>query len=150
MMGLFFRHNRKVTRIAAPHGAVRRATKTLMQQRGWKNTWAGYTGHYAASGYGTWPGKIEQAGGGALRVFIRNPPTVLQRHPKWGCFHKHDDSGWYRIHLHTNPVDGDPNAVARSTAGDDCDGTVRKDLVWKEANRNQPLQRITVCASRPR
>jgi hypothetical protein len=102
----------QVTRIAAPSGAVPRSTTALMDQRGWRKAWTGaWIGHYATQ-RGTWPGRIEKAGD-AFRVFMQNPPLEMQRHPKWPCFHRHDDSGWYRIHLHTNPVDGDPNAVIR-------------------------------------
>ena len=84
-----------------PHGAPRL-----------EEGWGAWTGPYATS-YGTWSGKIEDAGGRALRVFIRNPPACLQSHAKWACFHNHDDNGWWRIHLHHQPVDGDPNAVIR-------------------------------------
>jgi hypothetical protein len=111
-MGFFFNRNARVTRIAAPQGAVLRSTATLMERRGWKKGWGAWAGPYATS-YGTWSGKIEDAGGRALRVFIRNPPACLQAHAKWGCFHSHDDNGWWRIHLHHQPVDGDPNAVIR-------------------------------------
>jgi hypothetical protein len=107
-MGPFSRSN--VTRIAAPHGAAQRSTATLMDQRGWKTGWGAWTGPYATR-FGTWPGRIERAGD-TLRVFIHNPPHQLHRHHKWACFHT-ADNGWYRIHLHTNPVDGDPNAVVR-------------------------------------
>jgi hypothetical protein len=77
-----------------------------------KKGWGAWSGPYATS-YGTWPGKIEDAGGRTLRVFIHNPPACLQSHPKWGCFHNHDANGWWRIHLHHQPIDGDPNAVIR-------------------------------------
>ena len=111
MMGLFSRRSANVTPIAAPRGAVPRSTATLMDQRGWTKTWRAWNGPFATR-YGTWPGRVEDAGG-TLRVFIRNPPTGMQHHPKWPCFHKHDERGWWRIHLHTSPVDGDPNAVIR-------------------------------------
>jgi hypothetical protein len=113
MMGLFFQHTKNVTRIAAPYGAVPRSTATLMQQRGWGRArfCSGWAGPYATR-YGTWPGTIEKAGD-TFRIFIQNPPADMQHHPKWPCFHKHDESGWWRIHLHTNPADGDPNAVIR-------------------------------------
>ena len=111
MLGFFLRRNSNVTRIAAPRGAVPRAISTLMQQRGWKQAEAGWSGPYATR-HGTWPGRIEKAGD-TLRVFIRNPPPEMRSHPKWCCCHQHDNSGWWRIHLHTNPVDGDANAVVR-------------------------------------
>lgn len=107
----FFRSKSNVTRIAAPRGAVARSTATLMEQRGWKQTNVGWAGPFATR-YGTWPGSFEKAGD-TVRIFIRNPPTVLRKHPKWPCFHQHGDGGWYRIHLHTNPIDGDANAVIR-------------------------------------
>ena len=99
MMGFFSQH-KNVTRIAAPHGAVRRSTATLIEQRGWKKTWGAWSGPFATH-YGTWPGKIEKAGD-TLRVFIQNPPAEIHHHPKYACFHSRDD-GWYRIHLHTQP-----------------------------------------------
>jgi len=71
----------------------------------------GWAGPYATRD-GTWPGNIQQAGD-TLRIFVKNPPSAMQQHPKWPCFHKHDNSGWWRIHLHTYPVDGDPNAIIR-------------------------------------
>ena len=111
MLGLFSRRKANVTRIAAPRGAVPRLTASLMDQRGWKKTSAGWTGPYATRHHGTWLGNIEKAGG-TLRVFIHNPPPSMRAHPKWACFHNHV-GGWWRIHLHTNPVDGDPNAVIR-------------------------------------
>jgi hypothetical protein len=83
-----------------------------MDQRGWKQTRAGtFAGPYATR-HGTWPGEIEHAGD-TLRVFIRNPPACIRNHPKWVCFHKHDDYGWFRIHLAVSPVDRDANAVIR-------------------------------------
>jgi len=109
-MGWFSRQPARVTRVATPPGAVPRATTTLMQQRGWQKTWAGWVGPYATR-YGTWQGKIEKAGD-TFRVFIRNPPPEIHSHPKWACFHRHKGD-WYRIHLHTAPIDRDPNAVVR-------------------------------------
>jgi hypothetical protein len=110
-MGIFSRTPSNVTRIAAPHGAAHRATTTLMEQRGWKQVEPGvFAGPYATR-HGTWDGEIERAAD-TLRVFIYDPPARMRRHPKWPCFHS-ADGGWYRIHLHTNPVDGDPNAVVR-------------------------------------
>lgn len=112
-MGLFSRQTSKVTRIAVPSGAVKRSNLTLMQQRGWTatRTCNGWAGPYATK-YGTWPGTIEKAGD-TFRVFIRNPPSVLQRHARWHCFHSHGDDGWYSIHLAISPVDNDPNAIVR-------------------------------------
>ena len=81
-----------------------------MQQRGWKRGWGAWLGPYTTH-YGTWPGKIEKAGD-TFRVFIQDPPPEIHRHPKWVCFHYGSD-GWYRIHLHTAPVDRDPNAIIR-------------------------------------
>src|SRR5262245_49301178 len=111
-MGFFSRRPLQVTRVAASYGAVPRSTTTLMQQRGWQQAWTGaWSGPYATQ-RGTWPGRIERAGD-TFRVFVRNPPPEMRRHPKWPCFNRHDDSGWYRIHLHTSPVDRDANAVIR-------------------------------------
>ncbi len=112
MFGLFKKPTPKVTRITAPSGAVQRSTATLLQQRGWKSTWSGWAGPYATR-YGTWPGRLENAGGGKMRVFIRNPPAELQRHQKWHCFHNHSNDGWYSIHLATDPIDGDPGSIVR-------------------------------------
>jgi hypothetical protein len=112
MLRLFSRLSAKVTRITAPHGAVPRATNTLMDRRGWRKNWSGgWTGPYAI-GAGTWPGRIEPAGD-TFRVYIQDPPPAIRKHHKWACFHRHDDGGWYRIHLQTSPVDRDPNAVVR-------------------------------------
>ena len=111
MFDLFSLRKSRAIRVAAPSGAVPRSTTTLMQQRGWKQTQGGSAGPYATR-YGTWPGMIETAGD-TLRIFIHNPPTAMQGHPKWPCFHKHDESGWWRIHLATNPIDRDPNAIIR-------------------------------------
>ena len=111
MFGFFSKRPANVTRVAAPAGAVQRSTQTLMQQRGWQRTKDGWAGPYATR-HGTWPGTIHKAGD-TLRVYIRNPPDALRRHHKWHCFHKHDDSGWFSMHLSINPVDGDPNAVIR-------------------------------------
>jgi hypothetical protein len=107
----FFRAKSNVTRIATPRGTVVRSSSPLMQQRGWQQTRTGAEGPFATR-YGTWPGRIENAGD-TLRVSMRDPPPSLRNHPKWPCFHKHGNAGWYRIHLATNPVDGDPNAVIR-------------------------------------
>lgn len=113
MLSKFFsRVPQNVTRIAAPRGAVPRSTQTLMEQRGWKRSFSGrWTGPYATR-HGTWHGAIEKAGS-TLRPLIKDPPTQLQRHHKWHCFHPIADAGWYRIHLAKNPVDGDLNAVVR-------------------------------------
>ncbi len=113
MLSKFFnRVPQNVTRIAAPKGAVPRSTQTLMEQRGWKRSFSGvWAGPYATT-HGTWHGAIEKAGT-TLRPFIKDPPTQLQRHHKWHCFHPIADAGWYRIHLAKNPVDGDLNAVVR-------------------------------------
>jgi hypothetical protein len=109
-MSWFARRN--VTRIAAPYGAVPRSTTSLMDQRGWKRLRAGiFAGPYATR-YGTWHGQIEHAGD-TFRVLILSPPTCIQKHARWVCFHKYGDNGWYRIHLAVNPVDRDPNAVIR-------------------------------------
>ena len=111
MMGLFS-SRKKTLVIAAPKGAVKRSTATLMDQRGWTalRDRAGWAGPYATP-QGTWPGTIEKVGGTDLRVFIKNPPETLRRHHKWACFHQHGSDGWYTVHLATNPIDGDPNAV---------------------------------------
>lgn len=83
-------------------------TTPLLQQRGWSkrgNTWHG---HYATP-YGTYPGRIEKRGH-RLRPYIKNPPPQIQDHRKWACFHR-ERGGWWWVHLHTNPRDGDYNAV---------------------------------------
>lgn len=111
-MGLFAPRYSRVTRVAAPPGAVRRSNASLMEQRGWQHSWSGRTasGSYATR-WGTWPGKIEYAGD-TLRVYIRNPPSALQRHPKWHCFHERY-GGWWLMHLDKSPIDRDPNACIR-------------------------------------
>jgi hypothetical protein len=112
LLSFFSSRPPKVTRVAAPPGTVRRITTTLLEQRGWQKRWGAWTGPYATR-FGTWPGKIEQAGGGALRVFIHKPPACLQSHSRWPCFHRHGRNGWWSVNLHHQPTDGDPNAVIR-------------------------------------
>lgn len=84
-------------------------TTPLIDQRGWKknrNTWSG---PYATK-YGTWHGRIERRGD-VFDVLINKPPPEVQEHSKrFQCFSK-QERGWWKIHLHTNPVDGDPSAI---------------------------------------
>jgi hypothetical protein len=87
---------------------VRPDTTPLMQRRGWKrrgNTW---TGHYVSS-YGTFGGKLERRGD-VFEVLIKNPPDVVANHKRFICFHRRS-GGWWSVHLHDQPTDGDPNAV---------------------------------------
>ena len=113
-MGLFFnRSANKVTRIAAPAGAVRPSSASLMQQRGWTPSRIGssWSGPYATR-HSTWPGQIDTAGD-TFRVYIKNPPSVLRKHPRWICFAPLSDGAWYAIHLAVPPSDRDPNAIIR-------------------------------------
>jgi len=100
----------KVRMVATPAGAVRRNNTSLLQQRGWKKRPKSYSGPFATN-FGTWSGRIEHAGGGFLRVYIKDPPmTAVDKHPKRPCFYR-DKHGWWRINLATPPIDGDVNAV---------------------------------------
>ena len=83
-----------------------------MQQRGWTQTSGGWKGPYATK-RGTWHGQIDNAGGGAFRVFICRPPAQLQRHPKWPCCAPYGSADWYTVHLQVPPHDRDPNAIVR-------------------------------------
>ena len=100
----------KVTKVPTPPDAVPRDPASLLQKRGWGRTGNDhYAGHFATR-FGTWPGRIERAGD-TFRVFIKNPPDVVAKHPKWACFSR-QHNGWWKINIYTNPVDRDPNAVA--------------------------------------
>jgi len=100
----------KVRKVSTPAGAVRRNNTSLFQQRGWQRRGKSYSGPFATK-FGTWSGKIEDAGSGFLRVFIKDPPmAAVDKHPKRPCFYC-DQHGWWRINLATPPVDGDVNAV---------------------------------------
>ena len=101
---LFFLPPRKVTRIADPRGAVLRSNLTLLEQRGWRAIGGGFEGPYAPKDRGTWRGRITRRGD-VFEVLIHRPPREMASHPKWACFHTADRE-WFRIHLHTNPVDG--------------------------------------------
>ncbi|MGH1419405.1 MAG: hypothetical protein ACRBCJ_11160 [Hyphomicrobiaceae bacterium] len=103
------RHNSpspKVVRNGVRH--VRRDTTPLFQQRGWKQSGNKWRGSYSTS-FGTWDGKIEKHGD-VFDVMIKKPPAQIQNHSKWQCFSKRKN-GWFNIHLHDNPVDGDVSAV---------------------------------------
>lgn len=112
MAWLFGRRHDKVRRIPVPAGSVVRSTASLMEKRGWTKTAQGLSGPYATP-FGTFAGHIEPAGPKYFRVFILNPPEAMQTHPKWVCFHRHGNEGWWRIHLATPPADNDPNAIIR-------------------------------------
>lgn len=96
----------KVVRNDVRH--VRRNTTPVAEQRGWKRSRNTWHGSYATS-FGTWDGKIEKRGD-VFNVLIKRPPTQIQNHPKWQCFSKRQ-RGWFDIHLHDNPVDGDVSAI---------------------------------------
>ncbi len=92
---------------------VKRDTTPLVVQRGWTrrgNIWSGF---YATK-FGTWQGEIERRGD-IFEPRIKSPPTAMQAHPKWQCFHKRT-GGWWAIHLHTNPVGADDAAVSSTIA----------------------------------
>jgi hypothetical protein len=111
MFGNFLKTNHHVRRagVASPN-LVKHTIQSIRQQRGWTSYANGWRGPYATR-YGTWHGQIEQAGG-LLRPYILNPPTKLQRHPKWPCFHHQDRRpGWWFIHLHTQPADRSIDSV---------------------------------------
>lgn len=87
---------------------VRPDNTSLLKKRGWKqygNTWIG---HYATV-KGTWPGRIERRGD-IFVVLIKNPPPEVEHSGRIQCFSEHG-GGWWDVHLHTNPVDGDVNAI---------------------------------------
>jgi hypothetical protein len=99
----------KVARVATPHGAVVRNTESIMQQRGWQAHGKGFSGPYATP-LGTWAGHIVKEAD-RFRVYIKNPPMhLIEKHPTRACFHD-GKGGWWSIHLHTEPVDGDINSV---------------------------------------
>lgn len=98
--------SKKVVRNNVRH--VRRDSTPLAQQRGWKRSGNTWNGSYATS-FGTWDGKIEKRGD-IFDVFIKKPPTQVQNHSKWACFSRRK-YGWWLIHLHNNPADGDVSAI---------------------------------------
>jgi hypothetical protein len=101
---------RKVMRVGMPSGAIRHDNTSIQQQRGWRRTGKRYTGPFATP-YGTWLGRVENAGD-ILRCYIRNPPTdVVSLHEKWSCFARESADGWWRIHLAVSPVDHDVSSV---------------------------------------
>jgi len=89
---------------------VTREAVSMLAQRGWSKVGRNhYTGVYATV-VGTWKGEIERAGD-RWRVRIYKPPkSMTSKHPKRGCFHE-DTGGWWRINLHTEPVDNSPDAI---------------------------------------
>ena len=98
----------RVSHTAAPHGAVVRRSIPITEQRGWRLKSGAWSGSYATR-HGTWHGHIQRAGS-EQRVLIYDPPAELRRHHKWVCFHA-DANGWFRIHLHRPPIDGDPSSI---------------------------------------
>ena len=87
---------------------VRPDTTPLIEKRGWKRRDNIWTGDFATR-YGTWPGRIERRGD-IFNVLIKHPPPVVEHSGRIQCF-ADQGGGWWSIHLHDNPVDGDPNAV---------------------------------------
>ncbi len=96
----------KVVRHNVKH--VRPNTTPLIEQRGWKHQRNRWTGHYATK-FGTWPGRIEKRGD-IFQVYIHRPPAEVRNSGRFQCFSKRS-GGWWNIHLHDNPCDGDPSAV---------------------------------------
>lgn len=56
----------------------------------------------------SWEGAI-QTGPYEFKVYIRNPPSALQRHEHWQCFNYAGD-GWFSVHF-INPLDGLDDAI---------------------------------------
>lgn len=96
---------RPKTRMAKHGGGraslVMRNTTPLSVKRGWKKSRNTWTGSYATF-KGTWKGRIERRGD-VIDVFIKQPPPEVRGHKRFICFHKHK-AGWWKIHLHTQPV----------------------------------------------
>jgi hypothetical protein len=55
-----------------------------------------------------WEGAI-QTGPYEFKVYIRNPPSALQRHEHWRCFN-YAGEGWFSVHF-INPLDGLDDAI---------------------------------------
>jgi hypothetical protein len=79
---------------------VRRQCVPYWQERGWVRQGHDYQGCYRTR-FGSWKGRAEVGASGVARMFICNPPAVLEDHPNWPCFFMRRD-GWYHIHTH-NP-----------------------------------------------
>ena len=81
-----------------------------MQHNGWRRTGNSYSGPFATP-YGTWLGRVENAGD-LLRCYIKDPPTdIVSRHEKWPCFARDTPDGWWQIHLAVSPIDHDVSSV---------------------------------------
>lgn len=87
---------------------VRPDTTPLIEQRGWRRRGNIWSGHYATR-FGTWPGRIEKRGD-VFHVLIKRPPDEVRYSGRFQCFARVKGK-WWSIHLHDNPVDGDPSAV---------------------------------------
>lgn len=83
------------------HRVIKPDVTPLSVKRGWKKSGNTWTGSYATY-RGTWRGKITRRGD-VIDVFIKQPPPDVRGHKRFICFHKHK-AGWWKIHLHTQPV----------------------------------------------
>jgi hypothetical protein len=88
--------NSPAVRSAGPRILVHRNPRPYWEERGWRRQGRRYEGTYQTA-FGRWSGYATESPSGRVEVFIRSPPSALERHPHWQCFNKRTD-GWYFVH----------------------------------------------------
>ena len=93
----------QVSRGPAPSLAIKRSEIPYWRQQGWNQVGRTYHGTYKTP-YGSFIGRIEEAGPRNFRLYIFDPPTEIRKHAHWACFQTKGDRS-FRIHMSRMPND---------------------------------------------
>ena len=83
--------------------SVRRANIAYWEERGWKKQGDHFSGPIKTP-QGSWQGRATASPSARIEMYIKDPPSALNRHAHWPCF-RPQGGGWYFVHPVTSVPD---------------------------------------------